>query len=729
MNWECSQQIVELCNVGFRVCLVVPARWPCEAHGSVPVTNTFSEADFALSLEEAREIGVGALPPDAIEEWYVASAGRFVHFVNGLRTKIGIPELPQPTPTGVTAGLDDRDAIPVELLVTSLVRRGAYIDAFEVSVADASHLAHGLIDLAGPQYMAEGLAARLVRQLEVLPKHVVHASEDLMFWWFSARAATNTHGAIRSDIEDYLSRNEAAELRAAYAAAFPGPELLEETGRALKTKRTPVTLRMHGFALGMQGLGSSGLPFLMKALRLSLAMGDSGQVVASATDIANYHLRRGAYRDGAEWASWAVEQHEGLGGRDELRRIAALSLACYARILVGEVDQAAELAAELRLVDVDVGGPTSEAIGSTLGDWCIAQADLVSAETYYRRNLDRLPVEQYYGAALDLVPVLVQLGLHQEAKQIGSRARTLTSGADGVTSALGELAYGLSLVGVDDDQAAISLRRALDGLPPGAEAHRRAQASIAVAGILLKSGDVSNARRVLRNCGDGLNALGESGWRLLSVGVGDAITVSRVFRADDESTHIQLLGRPQVVRNGECRTLPNRSAECLAILAARPSGSTLQQLTLDLYGERGVLNSTKAVVSRLRDVVPILSNPYRLEAHVIVDYVEVSELISRGQLTEALMRYSSVLLPQSQSPAISDLRALLHEEVRQALLQSRDVDGLFDFVERFEPDDLELLERLRSLTAECDARYPKVLARIRKVSLEWGVSGVSTEDH
>ena len=721
MNWTASQEIVGLVGAGYSVCLVVPPYWCFGERESKPVDVLLDEGSFTVSQAEALEIGRGALPPDVLHECYVASRGQFVPYVNLVRDRLGLPGLLAPTPDGFCGYADESEPVPVEFLTMALARRGAYIDAFELCVQSGQNLAPDIVRYAAPQYVSEGLLTRLGRQIERLDPSVLRSSDDLMFWWFSSRTASNTHGSVRSIVEDYLARSEAPELRALYAAAYPGPELVEETGRALRAKCTPLTLRMHGFALVTQGPGSTGLPLLMKALRLSLAAADAEQVVAAATDIANLHIRLGAYRKGFEWASWAVDQHEVLGARDELRRLAAVGLCCYASMLVGDLESARELVSELELSDPDLGGPTAEAVRSTLGDWMVVAGDVRAAEAIYRRNLESLPIELFVVAALDLIPVVLQTRGPVEATKIGVRARAISAEADPVTRSLGELAYGLSITGSDDVGAIRCLQKVVGELRNHAEAHRRAQASIALARAHVRQGDLSAAHRALDACSDCLDGLGESGWRLLDAARNDTSELRDLLRRKRKPTRLLLFGRPQLSRDGEGVAVSLRSAECLAILVANPRGLSLQELTALLYGDKGNGSTTKALVSRVRDAVRVTSNPYRLPDALESDYADVVHLVEAGRLRDALALYVAPLLPNSDTPAVAEMRAVIHEQVRQASLRSSEPDVVYTFLRRFDSDDMELLVHLREIVGESDPVKDWVTARIRYVSQEWGL--------
>jgi hypothetical protein len=561
---------------------------------------------------------------------------------------------------------------------------------------------------------------RMLHQIELLPVSERHGSDDLMRWWFSASIAENRQGSVRSEVEQVLESREAPELRALYAAAFPGPELLAETQRALAALRTPVTLRMHGFALVQQSVGDDGISFLMKALRLSEALGDPDQVVGAATDIANYYLIRGHYQDGAEWASWAVEQHYSLMGKDELRRLAAVGLLAFSRILVEDLVGLELLLDDLKAATDLIGGPTSEVINSTLGDWAVVTGDYVAAEKHYRLNLERLPREQYHLAALDLVPALRALGRDAEARVIGRRVRSLTRDSDEISRALGLLTHALSLVGVDNKVAERDLEHVCKVLGRGTEAHRLAQASVALARVRLSQEDTIGARQALQMGVPGLKGLGRSGWRLVFSWGSELDDIVSLYRGEGVMLELSFLGGTQYTIGSDAQRLTKRNAECITVIAASRKSLNLERLSIALYGDHGSIGTAKALVSRLRSTIPLTSRPYQIAVPFRADFLDLMEHLQQGRVRQALSLYRGPLLPDSEAPAVVELREHIDEALRQAVLASGDHEAMLELANRTDDQDLELLEAAASHMPQNDPQWPLLRARIRQIRRDWG---------
>jgi len=719
-NVEATTQIRSLADSGCSVCIIVPestsdsvlANWrPCRV----------IEADqFRLTTEEAVEIVGGLLPESDVPEMLARTGGRFVEFVSDVRDMAGLPPFLAPDPTGVLFAGGVADELPPDLLLSSLRRRGASVEAFEFCVYLAPGRAAELIREAAPQYVATGMVRRMLMKLEMLPRDVLEGSDDLMRWWFAALTSDNRHSSARPAVERVLASREAPELRAIYAAAFPGPDMVAETERAIGVLQTPVTLRMHGFALGQLSSGYAGLKYLMKALRLAEALGDADQVVAAATDIANFYLRRGHYRDGSEWARWAVDHFHSYGGRDELRRLAAVALLAYSRILTDDLVGVEALVEELRIADEMLGIPTSEGIGSTVADWCMVCGKPEEAEKHYRANLERLSRELYHIFALDLVPVLCALGRDAEAQAIGRRAKAITQAADEVTRALGVLVFALSTAGEPSDETECSLMDVCRVLGKGAEAHRLAQAAITLARVRLGRGDEAGASEALQTGEGGLRELGTMGWRLLSGGFAGLDALRALFLGDDVELQLDFLGAPSFSQGARSRSLTLRSAECLAAIAAKPEGLTLEQLSLCIYGEYGSLGTAKALVSRLRSTIPLTSRPYKIAVPFRADFLELLDHLRLGHVRQALNLYGGPMLPESEAPAIVELREHIDEALRQAVLASGDAEAMLELAKRTGAEDLELFETAERFMKKNDPQAPLLRARIRQIRRDWG---------
>ena len=170
--------------------------------------------------------------------------------------------------------------------------------------------------------------------------------------------------------------------------------------------------------------------------------------------------------------------------------------------------------------------------------------------------------------------------------------------------------------------------------------------------------------------------------------------------------HADLDGRPL--------GLTLRNAEVLTALALHPKGLTAEQLALLLYGERGNPTTVRAELHRLRAQLGgvLLTRPYRLDAVVRGDFLDVRTALRSGDAGTATRHYSGDLLPRSDAPVVREERVDLAAAVRKGVLERGDLDALLSFADSGE--DAEVLERLHLLLPVTDPRHALVSSRLRR---------------
>jgi hypothetical protein len=146
-----------------------------------------------------------------------------------------------------------------------------------------------------------------------------------------------------------------------------------------------------------------------------------------------------------------------------------------------------------------------------------------------------------------------------------------------------------------------------------------------------------------------------------------------------------LLGRDRAAAElgGRPIQLSRRHSEVLALLSMRPGGMTGEELTADLYGDRGTPSTTRVEVHRLRKLMGELieTDPYRLSREVESDVARVQGLLDRGAIREAVEHYEGPLLPHSEAPGVVRERDALDGWVRQAVMTADDDEALWAWVQ------------------------------------------------
>ncbi|RAS70590.1 GAF domain-containing protein [Lentzea atacamensis] len=177
---------------------------------------------------------------------------------------------------------------------------------------------------------------------------------------------------------------------------------------------------------------------------------------------------------------------------------------------------------------------------------------------------------------------------------------------------------------------------------------------------------------------------------------------------------LNFLGGPHADLDGRPLVLTLRNAEVLTALALHPKGLTAEQLALLLYGERGNPTTVRAELHRLRAQLGgvLLTRPYRLDAVVRGDFLDVRTALRSGDARRATRHYSGDLLPRSDAPVVREERADLAAAVRRGVLDTGDVDSLLSFADSAE--DAEVLERLHLMLPVTDPRHALVSSRLRR---------------
>jgi hypothetical protein len=159
-----------------------------------------------------------------------------------------------------------------------------------------------------------------------------------------------------------------------------------------------------------------------------------------------------------------------------------------------------------------------------------------------------------------------------------------------------------------------------------------------------------------------------------------------VCRADDVARRRRRTGTPlrlcalgtdtaELCIDGRTERLSRRHSEIIVALVLAEAGVTGERLGVDLYGDDIHPVTLRAELSRLRTTLgPDLldSRPYQIRRPVRSDFHVVRDLLAAGQVARALAAYPGRLLPSSEAPAIVEFRTVLEQQLRAAVLASRD---------------------------------------------------------
>lgn len=150
------------------------------------------------------------------------------------------------------------------------------------------------------------------------------------------------------------------------------------------------------------------------------------------------------------------------------------------------------------------------------------------------------------------------------------------------------------------------------------------------------------------------------------------------------TAEVQALGRNSALFRDQSASiqLSRRHSELLVLLAAHPEGLGGDQIEALVHARQTAGVTVRAELSRLRNVLMpsvLLSRPYRLAEPVTADWVRVAQLAASGRVGAAVGLYRGPLLPSSDAPEITRLRAEVHHTLRRALIGSEDPDAILRF--------------------------------------------------
>jgi len=678
-----------------------------------------SEAELRITEQEADWFSSGRLEPATVKAIVDRHAGDYVRVVGALRSARGLPPLwSEPWDMSISLAKDEFGIEP-RPLAEALMRRRRYIEAFEIMCVNVRDIIPHHVDAIGEAFFARGQFEHFWTCMNSLSAEDM-LDERTLRWYFAAAMAVNRHGDVVPIVEAFLRNNEAPELRAQFAASRPTREFLDETTRAVSQLETPITLRHHAFALSLCGQHDEAADALHRALRLADLLGNDQLVVALATDMCIALQRTGAYRDSLWWGEWACAEFSRRELNEGYRRVTAKAALAFSKILVGDDVGLREIVEEIEVSSDMAGVPSYEGVVSVVADYFRVADELLRAANLYRLAFENAALDIAGLVAIDYVGCLIALGEVERALAVSDQAHRLSRLASRYQRDCGVLARGIALKADGDLRAAVVLREAVDGFRDGSDSIRLSQACVHLADWHVSRGEEDEARKLLVLAEPHCRDLGDTGWKLL---VGSGETVDRIKRhlANGPSeVRVHALGTPEVSLFGSATELTNRQLEVLVILANAGAGIGLAALAVALYGDRAVVGTAKAAVSRLRNTIPLTSRPYRIAVPFRADFLELMAHLEQGRVRQALNLYRGPLLPASEAPAVVELREHIDESLRQAVLASGDHEAMLELANRTNLQDLELLEAAASYMSPNDPQSPLLRARILQIQRDWG---------
>ena len=672
--------------------------------GFVPQgVRQFQPAELALTLEEAGEIVQGTILEDEVATLYRTSRGAYYTFMTGLRRLQNKPDPQLPSPKRFDVPADRERLFAPEVLLKALVQLKRHEEALTLAVMRLPERVPEVLEEAGPVLQEAGLLKRLHLLLESLDAEH-QRNETVLSWRLVAGVSQDAYRPFLPEIESFLKDHEAPRLRARYAGVLVDPERqFGEATRAAARDPSPLSL----FQLGrFHPDPAVGADILRNSVRLAEEGGRPYEVARNAGALAQRLLHTGRFEQSATWAEWALRFFDQHGLRDGDRRLQLLNIWAYSRLLIGQtvgldpvLKEAARAldATELWLATL---------FRSTLGELELVRGNLAEAERLAQDNLMQSPRRLLGEHAVFAVRVLLEKGDLKQALLEGRRAFELTAGEADRYALPGALALGMAQTAAQPDAARPHLTPVMNAA--GLSYEYRSAAALHL--LVAHKGDTS---AIPEGQLELLKTIPLGGLKLLSGPEQVFSGVWQKLRGTERPLHINVLGTPRVLLRGERLKLPKRLLEILTLLGLHPEGLSLEALHNLLYDD--VQESTPAglnvSVSRLRQLIPVSAQPYRIELLFQLDAHVCEHLLDEGRLREALELYQGPLLYESDAPGVREARGWLEERVRQAALHAADTEVLCALGETLK-EDVEIWEAALASLGHGDPRLPLVQAHL-----------------
>jgi tetratricopeptide (TPR) repeat protein len=601
------------------------------------------------------------------------------------------------------------------------LQRGSWVAALSIAAPHFPEELPGLLRKCGWSLMAEGFSHRLEQELSKVEGEFARHPEVLR-WRLAAAFDSWSHAELLPLVGQVLQECEHPELRSYYALGLHSLYRFEESQQqiemALASGPSAVVLANAGYIAQYRNLERSFIylsealkqaelenaPFLQTQISLFLAQGNA----QSANPQKAY-----------EWAQWAIRVMEHNRLNNTPLRLMVLNELSFARVMLGDT---LGLVSQLKQEATCVAGANRRVqnfLDSTMAEALLVEGRAGEAMDVMDQLWERILQRESF--SIFVIPYAVaclEAGEINKAWEVAKKAETLNQDSQPVIKARTRLAK-LAIRGLSYPSSVIEeLTTLLENFAVANAGIEQVQTGLYLARAHLVIGNTEEADLLLSNLQPILSRFSMQGLRAL---VGPSEAFAELFARlvpREEALELEFMGRIRARLNGKTLNLRPRQADVLAAMALKPSGHTVEQMALDIYGERGSPASARAEIHRLADLVPIESKPYRLGTAYKADFLEIKKYLSIGDMRGALNLFRGPLLPQSSAPVVEEERYRLEDYLREAVVQSGDPEAILALTEMIR-DDLELLELAAKRLPHFDPRRAVTEALRRQAAKSW----------
>ncbi len=691
--------------------------------------NIIKEKYLELNFDEALAIAGEHISEIEIANILQISEAKFELFMIELNKIIGLPSPLRPGPDAFETPPDANITIPSKALLQVAIRRKQWLEALELAVEHDPEKLCEFIDDAAQAYIDRGLYNRLWNLLGRLPERLKN-QERVLLWQLVSANRLGKRKEIQARVQNFLDHNQAHDLRASYANNLAFEEGLAETKKAYNMAKTFRTIQHYAVHL-LPVDPEQSLEKYRELDELAKIKGNDKERMLGIAGIALCLLVLGRLKESIQWFNEAVNLFNKTGSSDWQFRAYLYGNISYLRILLGDIlglDQF--LLSEERALRESF--PTLLlTYRSTLGEFYLATGHADKALSLFEANLNLLEEKTPSKSrdfptslVINMVQALIQLKEFEKAKQFAQRQYLLSRESkldlhDNTTICL---AYGMVLAVLEPKAALEPLNEAFEGAETANNELYKAWVCIHLAKTQLELNNQEAARHALEQGSVGLKDLATEGFRLFSGLDDDYREVYNLWKTPKiiSPLRIKFLADTKITLNGEEVGIRKRWKEILCIIALNPEGISREKLLLEIYGDEPKQTTLKASISKMRKFIPISRPPYKIDIDYYADFIQFQKYLNLGDIRKALELYPGPLLESSQAPGIIEHREVLEEALRQAVLNSADIDSLINLCEKL-PDDLELWENCLAQLPKEDPRYALLSAKFKKLQASWEI--------
>ncbi len=685
------------------------------------------EKHLKLNFEEAFALAADHISEIEIANLLQASKARFEPFMLELNKIIGLPTPLRPGPAAFETPPDASISVPPKALLQISIRRQQWLEALELAVEHEPEKVSEFIDNAAEVFIERGLYQRLWNLLDSLPDHIKN-QERILFWQLTSASRIGKLSEIQARVKTFLADNESADLRARYATGLSFEEGLIEVKKAYQAAKTFSTLQHYAIHL-MVSEPAKALEVYREYNELAKIKGNDKKRVVALAGIGLSLLILGRLKESVHWFNEAVNLFNKTGSSDWQLRAYLYSNLSYVRILLGDILGLDQFLLSEEKALRDSFPALLLGYRSTLGEYYLATDDASKSLDYFEANLNlikKLNPNQSRdfpsSIVINMVQALIQLKELEKAKALAQKQYYISRDSklnlhDNTTICL---AYGMILAILEPQAALEPLNEALIGAKTANNEIHISSVCIHLAKAYLELGNEEAALHALEQGKTGLKELSTEGFRVFA-GLDDYYgAVYNLWKSPKIISPLRLkfLGDSKLTLHAKELKLTKRWKEIIAILALSKDGISLEKLLLEIYGEDLKISTLKATISKLRKVIPISRPPYKIEMDYYADFIQFQNYLNLGDVRKALELYNGPLLSFSEAPGIIEHREVLEEALRQAVLNSGDLESMINLCEKLE-DDFELWESCLSQLAKEDPRYALFSAKFKKLKENW----------